>query len=431
LQFVFMQTLTHSFPLVVIGTSNAVLLSIGGDASQASIPLGAFIFGSAVISCGFTAFLFRRVGRRYGFFFGIALGILASLLGMISLICQSTALYAISSFFFGTANGIGYYLRFAVMENVPAVWASRAVTLVVSGGVMAAFAGPELGHATRGIFGDSEHITYVGVFIMALVLNVANIVFVSLVQFAPLPESINVVMSECSSNNHAHYIYNMYKALLSTRNFTVPLLRSMIGWVVMAVPMSVLGIAMQDAGFSSRQSLLVMELHFCSLYAPGFVSGNLIHRYGVRAVCFAAWIMNCLAIALLLTCRVEGEGVAMVHWCIGMMVLGIGWNFQFASTTVWLNAACCDLSFSKVEIQCANDFLMFLISGAWIFGASFVYDVHFWGVGSLSGWMTLNYCMIGFLIADFVIILFDLHRKRIGVASTPGRISDEKQANHC
>ena len=400
---------------LVIGTTNNVLLSIGGNVSISSVPLGAFFLGSALISCGITEPLFRLAGRRNGFIAGIALGILATVLGAVSLLIQSPALNIISTFFFGTANGIGYFIRFAVIENVPNEWASRAVTLVVSGGVIAAFAGPEAGQATRGMFGEdsNDELYYMGVFVMTAVFNIANLICIVVVQFQPL--AAPQVTTEPKA------FMDVYKILLVTRSFLVPMLRATMGWIIMAVPMSVLRIAMRDAGYTSRQSLLAIELHFCGMYAPGFVTGNLINRYGARSISLVGWIVSCLSIGILISSKTDVSG-SVSTWIIGMILLGVGWNFQFTGTTVWLNEAVEKVPCTKGQIQSANDFLMFLISGAWIFGASFVYDAGFWGSGALSGWVTLNFCVVAFLVVDFIIIVADHYVERL---SKPKNVLDQ------
>jgi MFS family permease len=394
----------------VIGTSNNVLLSIGGDTSIASVPFGAFFLGTALVSCCISGPLFRRAGRRMGFLVGISFGLLGSVLGIISLFLELPWLNIISTFVFGTANGIGYHLRFAVIENVPMSWGARAVTFVVSGGVIASFAGPEAGQATGGLFGSNdENLYYIGVFMVAGIFCIANVVFIALVRFSPLPESANNVSSDVAQHGSASYsVFAMYRTLLSARSFLVPMLRATFGWVIMAVPMSILRLAMRDAGFTSRQSLLAIELHFCGMYAPGFISGNLIKHHGVRPVCLLGWIISCISLVILILSKSENDG-SIARWYLGMIMLGAGWNFQFTGTTVWLNDACQDLPYSKVQIQSANDFLMFFISGAWIFCASFIYDASFWGEGTLSGWVTVNYCVAAFLAADFVVILLDMY----------------------
>lgn len=397
----------------MIGTSNNVLISIGGDTSITSVPFGAFFLGTALVSCGLSEPLFRRAGRRMGFLVGISFGILGSILGILSLFLELPWLNVMSTFVFGTANGIGYHLRFAVIENVPVSWGARAVTFVVSGGVIASFAGPEAGQATGGLFGSNEeNLYYMGVFVVAGIFCIANIVFIALVRFSPLPESTNIVSSDVARYSSPLFsVYTMYKTLLSERSFLVPMLRATFGWVIMAVPMSILRVAMRDAGFTPRQSLLAIELHFCGMYAPGFISGNLIKRYGVRPICFLGWIISCISLVILIFSKTEIDG-SIVSWYLGMIFLGSGWNFQFTGTTVWLNEACQNLPYSKVHIQSANDFLMFFVSGAWIFCASFVYEASFWSEGILSGWVTVNYCVTAFLIADFIVILLDMHFER-------------------
>jgi MFS family permease len=390
--------------------------------SISSIPLGAFFLGSALISCGITEPLFRLAGRRNGFIAGIALGILATVLGAVSLLIKSPAMNIISTFFFGTANGIGYFMRFAVVENVPSEWAARAVTLVVSGGVIAAFAGPEAGQATRGMFGDDtgDELYYMGVFVVAGVFNIANLICIAVVQFKPLLDAEVSIKSKS--------FIEVYKSLLVTRSFLVPMLRATLGWIIMAVPMSILRIAMQDAGYTSRQSLLAIELHFCGMYAPGFMTGNLIHRYGARLVSFVGWIVSCLSIVVLITSKTEMNG-SVSSWIIGMILLGVGWNFQFTGTTVWLNHAVNDVPCTKGQIQSANDFLMFLISGAWIFCASFVYDGGFWGTGVLRGWVTLNLCVVAFLVIDFIIIVVDYYYQRRALDAATAKQNEESVVN--
>ena len=158
--------ISHNLISTVVGTSNVVIISIGGDTRITSLPLGAYFMGPSLISCVITAPLFRRAGRKKkGFLTGNAFGLVATVLGAVSLLVKSPALNTTSTFFFGAANGIGFFLRFAAVENVPTDWAGKAVALVISGGVLGAFAGPETAQATRGIFNNDdndENMLYMG-----------------------------------------------------------------------------------------------------------------------------------------------------------------------------------------------------------------------------------------------------------------------------
>jgi MFS family permease len=405
---------------IVIGTSSVVFQSAGGSKSLSSLPLGGFFSGSSLISFGVTEPLFRKAGRKAGFLTGCALGLIATALGICGLLFKSTVLTIVSSLAFGTANGLGFYLRFAALELVPEVWQARALTLVVSGGVLSAFAGPETGQATAGIFGSEENLTYMGVYTMTGIFNLASILCLWAVEFknedreekdAEKASPETAPESNVGKGGDTSSLTSMYKSLLATRSFVVPMLISALSWAIMAIPMSILRVAMKDAGFTSRQSLLGVELHFLGMYAPGFVTGTLIQRLGIRNVIKIGFAFFCVSVALNLTSETEEEGT-MVTWFLGMMGLGIGWNFCFTASTVWLTKTVDDVSYTKGQVQAANDSLMFLISGVGVFSASYIYGSRFLGSGVLSGWMTLHYCIVILVTLCFLVIVSDYYHER-------------------
>ena len=167
---------------LVVGTSAVVLLSIGGDPNLTSLPLGVFFFGASIVSLLVTPWCFVRWGRTAGFLLGIVCGLMGAIFGLLSIQFESTFLLVLSMFSFGMATGIGFFLRFAAVEVVPAHWKARAVTLVVSGGVIAAFAGPESAQSTKDLF-DKE---YMGIFMVTALFNVFNTFCICMISFPPL-----------------------------------------------------------------------------------------------------------------------------------------------------------------------------------------------------------------------------------------------------
>ena len=173
---------TISVNTLVVGTSAVVLLSIGGDPNLTSLPLGVFFFGASIVSLLVTPWCFVRWGRTAGFLLGIVCGLMGAIFGLLSIQFESTFLLVLSMFSFGMATGIGFFLRFAAVEVVPAHWKARAVTLVVSGGVIAAFAGPESAQSTKDLF-DKE---YMGIFMVTALFNVFNAFCIFMISFPPV-----------------------------------------------------------------------------------------------------------------------------------------------------------------------------------------------------------------------------------------------------
>ncbi|GAX22618.1 hypothetical protein FisN_14Hh254 [Fistulifera solaris] len=392
---------TVSNVTLVVGSSGVVVLSIGGDDSASSLPLGGFVIGSAAVSLAITPWLFRLCTRRTSFLTGLGLGFVGTIICCISIVIESLAMLVIGNFFFGMATGVGFYWRFTAVELVPPHWAARAVTLVVSGGCLAAFAGPESAQATKDMFSDD--LEYMGVFVMTAVFGVLNFLFTMLVQF---PESTNPKSNaiESSHSNETNQGPALTSILYSS-DFLLPMIISGLAWSIMAVPMSVVRVAMHQVGYSVRQSLTVIEIHFLGMYSPGFVAGPLIKQYGPKKVCAMGGVLFAVSVICMLFAESEPEG-NMGLWLVGLFVVGAGWNFAFTGATVWTANLYRKSPIHKEKVQAANDCLMFLFSGAWIFASSYIFEA---GGSQLDGWKTMNYVVVGMLVVFFFVTGVGLH----------------------
>lgn len=405
-----------------------MILSLGGDSSLTSVPLATFFLGAALVSLTVTPWHFERLGRTLGFFTGVGVGLLGTTLGCLAVRLHSPALLIVATTAFGAAMGIGFYLRFAAVEVVPPHWADKAVTLVVSGGCIAAFAGPESAEATRGVFGDEY--MYMGVFLMTGVFNVFNGVFTFLIHFPskrgqrkeqtateepqeefPDVEDTTNSGKQQQQQNHRSQIVS----ILQSRSFIVPVLIATLSWIIMALPMSVLRVAMHHLGYTSRQSLLTIELHFLGMYAPGFFTGQWIARLGPRLVSTGAVSVFLVAFAILQFAQeasVSTDNVdiedkpewGLAVWIVGMIIIGIGWNCGFSASTVGSTRSYASRPNCKSAIQAANDGVTFLLAGAIICSASFIYEA---GGGGLEGWRFVGWVVLGFIFSMGLILGMD------------------------
>jgi MFS family permease len=87
------------------------------------------------------------------------------------------------------------------------------------------------------------------------------------------------------------------------------------------------------------------------MYAPSFVTGSLIIRFGVRP-------MMAIGLALIGVAALIGLlGISLWNFWIGLAVLGIGWNFSFISATTLVTE--CHDPHERNKVQAFNDFLIF------------------------------------------------------------------------
>ena len=140
-------TLSASCLLVSIAPLAAKRL--GASTTLAPFTCGSFLLGAAIVSAP-SAPLFRALGRRGAFVAGAAVGVLGGILGALSTFYRLHAsLLLIACALVGLAQGMGQFYRFAALEVCAPHRKPLAVTLVLSGGVIAAFAGPQLAIVTR------------------------------------------------------------------------------------------------------------------------------------------------------------------------------------------------------------------------------------------------------------------------------------------
>ena len=145
--------------VLILAMSQALMLSaivltvalgaiLGGvlapDKWLATLPITAMVIGTAVASLP-AAILMRKPGRRAGFLLGAALGIGGSLLCALALYERSFSAFVAGHFLLGSYQGFANYYRFAAVEAAGPSHAGKAISLVVAGGVIAAFLGTQLG----------------------------------------------------------------------------------------------------------------------------------------------------------------------------------------------------------------------------------------------------------------------------------------------
>jgi MFS family permease len=173
-------TLSASTLLTEVGPLAAQ--EFGASDAISPFAVGSFLMGAALSSVP-SAALFDCAGRRGGFLLGCMLTVVASALGVTATLRRDAALVFCATFFAGLAQGIGQFYRFAAMEVCAPSRKPFAVTLVLTGGVVAAFVGPELAQRTATVFGEERK--YLCSFLAVGVIGLINATVCVLVAFAP------------------------------------------------------------------------------------------------------------------------------------------------------------------------------------------------------------------------------------------------------
>ncbi|ETI07029.1 hypothetical protein L557_1635, partial [Bordetella pertussis STO1-CNMC-0004] len=112
-----------------------------------------------------------------------------------------------------------------------------------------------------------------------------------------------------------------------TPRFIIAAAAGVVSFGLMSLVMTAAPLAMVDCGHSVAAAALGIQWHVLAMYAPSFVTGRLIERFGKLPV-------TALGLALMLAAAgVSLTGLSVPHFWAVLVLLGVGWNLGFIGAT--------------------------------------------------------------------------------------------------
>src|SRR5688500_755408 len=165
------QAVANSYTSVVATISALTGQMLAADPRLATLPYG-LQFVVTMASTIPVAHLMRRLGRRNAFFIGALVGASGGGIAMAATYEGSFTLFCLGNALIGASNAFALHLRFAAAEAADAAFRPKAISLVLAGGIVAAFIGPQL--ATIGADLLAPY-TFAGAYLFVLLLSLAMI----------------------------------------------------------------------------------------------------------------------------------------------------------------------------------------------------------------------------------------------------------------
>lgn len=368
-------------------TNNTILIAINGlagfalasDKSLATLPVTAYVIGAALTTLP-VSHLMRRVGRVNGFSLGTLIGIFGAMICGYGVYSHSFWTLCLGTLVMGIYNASGQYYRFAAADVASADFKSKAISLVMAGGLVGGVLGPQTSKFTKDLLPAEflgSYLALIGFCVVALALQ----------RLMEIPR-----LTEAERKEHGRPL----KEIARQPAFVVAVLSGTIGYGVMNLLMTATPLAMKSCAHPFSDAAFVIQWHVIAMFAPSFVTGSLIKRFGVRTILFTGVLLNfgCVAIAL--------SGVEVMHFWLALILVGVGWNFMYLGGTTLLTEI--HTSSEKAKVQGANDMAVFITmavssaSSGWLFTA--------------RGWEVMNYGTIPFLLLAGLAILFYGRRAR-------------------
>lgn len=328
------QALSMTGTSMVMTASALVGAMLAEDKSLSTVPLALQFTGAMITTIPASLFM-GRFGRRIGFSLGQIVGALGAALATYAIYIQHFWLFAAASLLIGFHVAFWQYYRFAAADSAGPEFRAKAISYVLAGGVISAILGPQLAKWGEKLL---EPILFAGIYALIGVLCLCTLVLLQAIRIPP-PKSVGIAKGG-----------RPLLEIMRQPVFIVAVMTAMLGYGTMTLVMTATPLAMQFCGFDFRDSATVIQWHILAMFAPSFFTGHLIKRFGVLNVILAGILLNIGAMAANLS------GINIANFSIGLISLGLGWNFMFIGGTTLLTEAYRPEEQSKV--QAANDFLV-------------------------------------------------------------------------
>jgi MFS family permease len=330
------QALAGGNNAVIVSTAGIVGVVLAPDRTLATLSATMLVVGMwlGTLPMGWLA---ANYGRRFALQTGTAAGILSGLISCIAVLQGSFSLFCLGAFCGGFYAAGHQSYRFAAADTASDAFRPKAISWVLTGGVIAAFIGANLVIATKDLWQPYLFAaTYLAQSALALLAGMV-------LAFTRFPRAAPKMVARGRGRP--------LTAIVRTPRFIIAVICGVAAYALMNLMMTSAPLAMVDCGHSVNSAMLGTQWHMLGMFAPSFFTGGLIVRYGVERI-----VLTGLALTFL-SALVGLAGTSVWHFWTAVTLIGIGWNFAFIGATTIVTQ--CHRPEERYRVQSFNDFLIF------------------------------------------------------------------------
>jgi MFS family permease len=300
--------------LVSITLTGLIGQIIAPDPALATLPVALLMVANIVLTRPISL-LMQRHGRRAGFSLGALAGALGGLICVIGIFRADFTVFCLGNVVLGAYQAAAQYYRLAAVDKVAPERRGRAVSVVLSGAILAALVAPSLALWSKDFFAP---VTFAGSFLALSVLSVVTLIPVALLS----PHS--AASAEVRSGGRP------MGEILRQPIMIAALVNAAAGHAVMVLVMNATPLAMVACNHTVGDAAGVIRAHVLGMFVPSFFTGKLIDRLGAPAIAAAG------AVILAASATVSAWDQGLGYFQLGLVLLGVGWNFMYIAGTTLL-----------------------------------------------------------------------------------------------
>ncbi|WP_308790964.1 MFS transporter [Agaricicola taiwanensis] len=365
------------------GASGPIIISLGGIVGQMLSPAGALV--TLPVTCYHmglalgalpASFIMRHLGRRSGYLLGATLGMLSGLIATFGIISSAFLIFCLGTLIAGFYGSYVQSYRFAAADEAAGPLKARAISSVMVGGLVAAVIGPQLVIWMRDAI---PGVPFAGSFISQTALAVLALPVLAF--FRATRPTPGVKLESAG---------RPLRQIMLKPRFILAVATGIVSYGLMSFMMTAAPIAMVGCGFTVGEAALGIQWHVLGMFMPSFFTGRLITRFGKEKVMAFGLLLIAASAAVALS------GIALTHFWLSLVLLGLGWNFGFIGATAMVTD--CHTHEERGKVQGMNDFL--------IFGSVAVASFSSGTLLSTVGWEILNWAIFPIVAAVLVPLLW-------------------------
>jgi hypothetical protein len=255
----------------------------------------------------------------------------------------------------GTTTSALQQVRFAAMESVAPESGASAASIVMLGGILAAFVGPEL--AVLGA--HMTAVDYQGSFWLGALSIAVGAILLS----AYKPVQVETTNKPTAAGS--------LRDIVRGRGFILAVASGAVAFVVMSFVMTGTPISMHHTyGHSLVDTKWVIQSHIAAMFLPSLIAPLLFRWLGIRGLMLAG--LACYGT----TIAIGYFDISINGFWLQLVLLGVGWNFLFVAGTALLPTSYKDSD--RFKAQAFNDSTVFSLQALASLSAGWALNLISW-----------------------------------------------------
>jgi MFS family permease len=339
---------------VMFATGAIVGAELAPTRSLATLPISIFVVGLAAASLP-VGMLVRRFGRRTAYQIATVAGVLTGLFGYLGVVWSSFPLFCLGTFSAGFYASAAQSYRFAAADTASDAFRPKAISWVMTGGIIAGVVGPQLVVWTKDALPPVLFAgTYIGQAVVAIIAGV-------ILSFVDIPKPKPVVAGTARRPVSAYF---------RDRAFVTAVICGAATYMLMNFVMTAAPLAMIGCNHTVNDAAYGIQWHVIAMYAPSFFTGSIITRYGASRVVAAGLALTALSAVAALA------GITVAHFYVALVLLGLGWNFGYIGASAMVADAA--RPEERTHVQSINDFCVFGVMAVGSFSSGQIVTTYGW-----------------------------------------------------